>query len=673
MTLLRHRPGLFVLVALSALLRAQAWGGPSAPKKGEGRPGGRATVVSGAAAAPIRVELKVPGLGPSLSAPSPAPSLKAPGVQSAALNPSASLPPSVLPAPVVLPGVEAHPTEAPGGAGVVDSPAGAEQAGSQASEALSSEGGRRFDRTAPVPGGDSSAPSAVEASGRSGGLWSRVAGIFKRPDIVPEWPGKPGDRVRVGGRSYVLGPKLGEGSSSVVYRVQDQPRLVLKLVYPDFKGDSLFGREAEALQALANADLAHAKLVAANADQTVIVKEFVEGESLAERMGKGDFRPSQKAGLMELAARLVSMGYTADLVPANLVWDHWRAQWVLIDGGGFAPAPAGGPVGQLLRDEYWPTDREKGVFLSGIRGRLGPQSPAWGRVVQAAERMPRLKRALDALTHADSERSPGPRLSFGPGRADPVLSDEFVSGKELGRRVGYDPFGSAPRTMLHTDDPGKLNTQVFSVEPPGKPRRVVKIASRDIIRKEIALRRIVRRFFGKYFDTPRSLAKDAGWDSAIVMEHAGGGPSYAREVLSLEQRVAFAVLARTFGLGDVNEGNVLYPPTGLPMLIDFEVALHPVTPVLSRIPDEGIVREMPWVSRRSLNRIEDYLPGIAAWREAFLGEAAQRAVRADIRAAGYSEAEADAYMAMLRANAGRLEWVLQADLEFANQFVRTPK
>lgn len=691
--MLRHRGLEFVLMAL--LGTGPSWGSQSAPERVGGRPGSRTSLPSGAGAAPVRVELKIPALGPSLGGGASGVVLKAPAVapQPTAGRipsaPSVEFAPSVVPAPPVVPGSEVQ-SESPAPAILEAATAsgGIESGPPAAPEALTEAGRIRFDQAPRLPGSDS--PSAVEASGRSQwseeaarpsqknraragrspSLWSKVAGLLRRPDIIPPWPAKPGDLVRVNGKTYRLGAKIGEGSSSVVYRVEGPRDLVLKLVYPDFRGDPLFGREAEALQVLGHTEIAHAKLAAASQDQLVIVKEFVNGVSLAEAMTKNELRTSHRAGIMELAARLVSIGYTADLVPGNLIWDPWRSQWVLIDGGGFGPAPAGGPVGQLLRDEIWPTDQDKAVFLSGLRGRLGPDSPAWGGVVRAAERMPRLERALEELARRDASRAPGPVPVFEPGRYDPSLTDEFVTGKELRKRLGYDPLAGHPRSMLHTDDPGKLNTKVFSVEPPGKPVRVVKIAQLDIIRKEVAVRRFIRRWFGRYFDTPRSLARAAGWDSMLVMERSRGGPSYARQVLSLEQRVAFGLLARTFGLGDVNEGNVLYPPDGLPMLIDFEVALSPIYPVVSRIPDEGIVREMPWVSRLRTNQIEDYLPAIAAWREFFLKESTQREARADLRAVGYSEAQAEGFQAVFKGNLTRLEWTLQADIEFANQFVR---
>ena len=182
---------------------------------------------------------------------------------------------------------------------------------------------------------------------------------------------------------------------------------------------------------------------------------------------------------------------------------------------------------------------------------------------------------------------------------------------------------------------------------------------------------MVRRWFGRYFNSPRSVGYAVGSGEALmVMERSPGGKAYFDTRLDRSQRVALALLVHTFGLGDVNEGDVLYEEGGRVTLIDFEQALSEHRPVVSRLPDERIAAEMPWLSRQKLNRAEDYFPAAARWRALLEKPETGAELRAMLLASGFPEAEVPRLLARFQANAARLEWVIQADVEFVNQFSR---
>jgi predicted trehalose synthase len=166
---------------------------------------------------------------------------------------------------------------------------------------------------------------------------------------------------------------------------------------------------------------------------------------------------------------------------------------------------------------------------------------------------------------------------------------------EASRRLGFDPQTVKGRRNLHADEPGKLNTRIDQIAPPGRSPMVTKRSSASVIRNELFLRKVIRRWFARYFDTPRSLVIPQGQESLMVMEFSDGQRSYVDTQLTLAQRAALAVLVHTFGLDDMNEGNVLYSADRV-WLIDFEQALSRHQPNIRRLPDEGIAAEMPWLT-----------------------------------------------------------------------------
>ncbi|MBI3551832.1 MAG: hypothetical protein HY077_04885 [Elusimicrobia bacterium] len=508
------------------------------------------------------------------------------------------------------------------------------------------------------------APPAPSFTGWLSALWTGA-------DKVPDWPGKAGDKVRLDGKTYVLERRIGEGNSAIVWRARNGGHdVAVKFIHPAFKNIPQYGEEVSALEAIAHTDIRHAKLLAKGADGLVLVKEFVDGEKASELLARGALLRSQREGYMELAARLIRIGYTGDIHPNNLIWEKWRSRYALADVGGFEFGRPWAVLSQILEGPPVKSGEVKAVeFLSGLRGRLGPDSDGWRRVQDDAAQTPALARHLAELSAYDRSLKPAPRLRLGPAKEEAVLSNALVSASELRKRLGYDPLLVKPRHMLHGDDPGKLNTVVFQIDPNGMDSVVVKIAEKDIIRHELAMRRIVRRFFGQLFRTPGALAIDGGHESYMVMSLAKGSKSYSSDAMDLEHRVAMAMLSQTFGLYDVNQGNVLSLSKSDVALIDFEQAFGRRAPLVSRLPDERIAQEMPWVSLHEKNRIEDYLPAIKSWRGLFLKPETQVELVQILRQSGFSDKEIPGYLAQFRANADDLEWAIQNDVEFANLFV----
>ena len=64
--------------------------------------------------------------------------------------------------------------------------------------------------------------------------------------------------------------------------------------------------------------------------------------------------------------------------------------------------------------------------------------------------------------------------------------------------------------------------------------------------------------------------------------------------------------------------------------------------------------------------MEDFLPGIEAWRERFMRADTQAALGKMLGESGFGPEEISRAMAVLRANAADLEWTIQADIDFAD-------
>jgi len=483
-------------------------------------------------------------------------------------------------------------------------------------------------------------------------LWSRFLAWVRRADLSPPYPGQPGDQLRVAGRTYTLGRKLYEDSVSTAYQAEGNRDAAVRL----FKDPAAFESERAGLQDLAKAGLPHNRLLAASAEQPVLVQETVDDPALDKVLASGGPAEHQLEALADLAALLLGSGLKADLSPAKLQWHRWRSEWRLLEGRSLRP----GKAGEVLPFFLGLPGADHAAFLSAVRGRLGPDSAAWRSVP---------KNLLAPLERADAARAPAPVLKFKPGRLDPALDDSWVSAAELKKRLGYDPFTQKEKRLLHTDDPGKLNTRILEVRAQGHAPGVLKSASSEIIQNEVFLRKAARRWFGRYFDTPRALAVSEGGEATMFMERVNGERSYTGKGMSVAQRVALGLLVHTFGVGDVNPGNLLYPARGLPSLIDFEQALGRHTPA-HRIAHEGILEELPWVNGWDAPATEDFYPAIRAWRELLAKPETQADLARMMADSGLSAERARRALQTVNENAARLEWLVQSDVEFARQFIR---
>ncbi len=648
-------------MALSGPLRA---GQIEAPVGGDFAPGSQTGSLGAGLNAPVPLQLtvpsltatSVPGLATALNAaPTPTPSL---------LTPQALTAVPELPAPAIAVAVPA----ATGRTAAKNAPAAIEGGASKsaafapdaAPEAGVAAGQMRFDQSS-ARAADAPAPSFAA------GLWGKVRAALPIGEIVPSWPGKAGETVRVGRVKTTLGVRAGDGGTSTVWQSRDR-NFAIKILAPAARSLPGVRDEASVLRAVAASDLPVAKLIAESKDGRVLIKEFIEGKTAAELLAAGPLAKHQLEGMTDFIAKLLQRGVSADLASGNLVWQHWRSRWVIVDAGGLTDAGPKAVLDQLLRPEFLSrAGFKRSDLLSGLRARLGPDSKKWAEV--AAVLKPELR---DVLARYDASLPAAPKVVFSPApKAANGLDDSVVSAKELNKRLGYDPHLTKSRVKLHGEDPGKLNTVILSLREPGKSEMVMKTAQWYIIRNETAGRRLARRFFGRYVRVPASLAVENGHDSYMLMERAEAEPSYYANPFTLEQRVAMALFVRTFGISDVNQGNVLVPRDhGLPWLIDFEQAFGRSDPATGRhIPDERIALEKPWMSLQVKNRIEDYQPAIRDWRAEMAKPENQKAIEADLVASGFTKPEAAYLLAQFNANAADLDWTLQNDADFVNQFV----
>lgn len=647
----------FLLLALSGPLQA---GQIEAPVGGDFTPGSQNGSLGAGLNAPVPLQLAVPSLtaatSPGLatalnSAPAPTANLAAPR----ALAAVPELPASVIPEPVAAEAVRAKGPAAP--AAVAGETKSAPFAPDASPESGVAAGRLRFDQAA--------AAEPEVAAPRS--LWTQVRDFVPIGDRVPAWPGSKDERVRIAKIKAVLDRRVGDGGTSTVWQSRDR-QYAIKILKAEALSSPAAREEVATLRALAGTDVPVARILAESRDHTVIVKEFIEGKNAAELLAAGPLQKHQVEGWAEFVAVLLRRGITADFARNNLIWQHWRSRWVIADAAGLKDGGPKSVLDQLLSAEFV---KAAGIdapgFLSGLRARLGPDSAKWAEA--AAALRPELRAAL---ARYDAALPAAPKIAFGPApKASGGLDDSVVSPKELVKRLGFDPHATKVKIKLHGEDPGKLNTVILSIQEPGKPAFVMKTAQWYIIRNEAAGRRLARRFFGRYFRVPASLSVENGLDSYMIMERADAEPSYYANPFKLEQRVAAALFLRTFGISDVNQGNVLVPSDGgLPWLIDFEQAFGRSDPSTGKhIPDERIALEKPWMSLQTRNRIEDYQPAIRAWRAEMAKPENQRAIEADLLASGFTKPEAAYLLATFNANAADLDWTLQNDADFVNQFV----
>jgi TolB-like protein/predicted Ser/Thr protein kinase len=124
--------------------------------------------------------------------------------------------------------------------------------------------------------------------------------------------------------------KIGEGGMGVVYKAHDQrlERVVALKVIREFDSDSTrrarFWQEARTAAQVAHPNACRLYDIAEDQDSLVLVMEFIEGESLAERLRRGPL-PAQEAAQIVLAILSALEAFHKqgiihrDLKPANVV------------------------------------------------------------------------------------------------------------------------------------------------------------------------------------------------------------------------------------------------------------------------------------------------------------------------------------------------------------------
>jgi non-specific serine/threonine protein kinase len=129
---------------------------------------------------------------------------------------------------------------------------------------------------------------------------------------------------------YRVLSKVGEGGMGVVYKAEDQrlERIVALKVIREFDGDSSrrsrFWQEARAAAQVAHPNACRIYDIAEVQDRLVLVMEFIEGESLGQRIERGPL-PAQEAGQIALALLSALEAFHnsgivhRDLKPGNIV------------------------------------------------------------------------------------------------------------------------------------------------------------------------------------------------------------------------------------------------------------------------------------------------------------------------------------------------------------------
>lgn len=614
--------------------------------------------------APALVNQNSPSLAPSLQL---APALPLAPARAREASPDSRPLPAALPASVL-------PSADPSGPGSVlpsADPSGPAAGGLGSAGLAPGESGAAADGAALAAGRlDGSALSGAErfdGAAPRRGLLAAIKDALPWGERVPSYPGTAGERVRMGRRDMVLHDVLSRGPGFAVWGVPFGRDFAVKISRPSSEPRPAYAAERELLLRIKdNPDIRHARLLESTPDGRVMIKERYEGETAAALLGRGRFATHEVSYWADFAAGLLRAGVTADLSPSNILRTRANSKFVLLEAAGVRPAPARETLAALLDPALLAkAGVEPAAMLAMLRGRLGPGSALWRQVAGEAAALPALAPALARLAAADAGRPAPPDYVFGPAHTRaPPLNDEVVTAKEAVKRLGFDPWLSKHRSSF-VHDKNKLNTELFTVKEPGKPELFLKRADWWMIQRELAVRRIISRFFGRWFEVPHALAVNMGRDSYLIMEKASGS-AYGQAGLSVEQRVAFAVLANTLGLYDVNEGNVLYPLSRgkKVVLLDFEQAFGRKGPVPGRAT---FISELPWLDHRRRMDAEDYHAGAAAWRAFFARPGTVEALRADLAAAGYEPQEAAALIAVVAANTGELHATLQDEVEYGNR------
>ena len=119
--------------------------------------------------------------------------------------------------------------------------------------------------------------------------------------------------ARVGG--YEIGALIGSGGMGEVYRARDtrlNRDVAVKVLLPSVAGDSerlaRFNREAQVLASLNHLNIAHIHGVEQGPDGPLLVLEFVDGPTLADRVAQGPIPPDEAVAIARQIADALLRG-----------------------------------------------------------------------------------------------------------------------------------------------------------------------------------------------------------------------------------------------------------------------------------------------------------------------------------------------------------------------------
>src|SRR5512134_1277027 len=190
-------------------------------------------------------------------------------------------------------------------------------------------------------------------------------------------------------RHYTIVRKLGSGGMGVVYEAEDSRlgrRVALKFLPPDTEQDPAmlerFQREARAASALNHPNICTVYAIEQHERQHFIVMELLEGQNLAQLMGKQVFEPGP---LLELGIQIADALESAhakgivhrDLKPAN-VFVTARGQAKVLDFG-LAKIERARPVGSEHSEAPTAVQPQELTSAGATMGTVSYMSPEQAR------------------------------------------------------------------------------------------------------------------------------------------------------------------------------------------------------------------------------------------------------------------------------------------------------
>ncbi|MDX6768891.1 MAG: hypothetical protein SF051_05120, partial [Elusimicrobiota bacterium] len=191
---------------------------------------------------------------------------------------------------------------------------------------------------------------------------------------------------------------------------------------------------------------------------------------------------------------------------------------------------------------------------------------------------------------------------------------------------------------------------------------------------ELAMREIVRRWFGRSFGVaPRAVAFEHGKERFVLTEGAAAAPDEPRyRAIEARARADYAVLKLVFRAEDLNKTNILFGRPGeKPVLIDFEKVIAEPLPTarMAKFADDDLMlKGFPVASRTEYNDPAVYREAVAPWRERFADPAFRGEFSALLRRAGWDEARIARYLEAVDYNLAHFDDHLGAYLTVARKY-----